>query len=159
MSAVLSNLLLLEFDLQVNDWVTELGGLYRRYCDDIMVVIPLEHEDLISQLVYYEMDQLNQVCNPDKTEIAHFQGGDSTADHTLQYLGCTFDGRAIKLRPSSLDRYYGKMRKGVKNAVKCQRKSIRRSEFIKALRPESLCLSIPIWLRAKGGREKHLTEL
>ena len=83
MSAVLSNVLLLEFDREVNDWVTELGGLYRRYCDDVMVVIPLEHEDMISELVYYEMGRLNQECNSEKTEIAHFHEAGLVADRTL----------------------------------------------------------------------------
>ena len=39
-SATFSNIYLIDFDKQINDYVTSRGGLYRRYCDDFIIVMP-----------------------------------------------------------------------------------------------------------------------
>ncbi len=39
-SAVLSNIYMTEFDAQLGSWVESVGGFYRRYCDDLIVVLP-----------------------------------------------------------------------------------------------------------------------
>lgn len=42
MSSVCSNIYLLDFDEKLNNYVESCGGLYRRYCDDLIIVIPFE---------------------------------------------------------------------------------------------------------------------
>ncbi|QHT59337.1 hypothetical protein GXP70_04700 [Paenibacillus lycopersici] len=41
-SEVLANVYAIEFDEVINTYVTGLGGIYRRYSDDIIVVIPIK---------------------------------------------------------------------------------------------------------------------
>ena len=39
-SSVLANLYMLEFDTAMNKFVSEHSGFYRRYCDDLLLVLP-----------------------------------------------------------------------------------------------------------------------
>jgi len=119
MSAVLSNIYLLEFDQAVNDFVKAHGGLYRRYCDDILVVLPTD-ESLkeCRQLIEDRLADLKLPVSAEKTEEFTFvsQGDRLWVRKPLQYLGFTFDGRFKRLRPASIARYYKKMRAGVRRA-------------------------------------------
>jgi len=49
----------------------------------------------------------------DKTDTADFKGGLLVSPTPIQYLGFTFDGQRTLIRPSSLDAYRGKMRRGI----------------------------------------------
>jgi RNA-directed DNA polymerase len=44
-SALLSNLYLLPFDEKIKSHVDVWNGLYRRYCDDILIVVPVAHKE------------------------------------------------------------------------------------------------------------------
>lgn len=43
LSAMAANISMLDFDLAVNSYVQRHGGFYRRYSDDILVVVPARH--------------------------------------------------------------------------------------------------------------------
>jgi RNA-directed DNA polymerase len=118
-SAVLSNVYMMEFDQEVNAFAVAHGGLYRRYCDDILLVLPT------SELRQGAIELVRRLCgefflpvNEEKTELIDFtiEGGRLTTLKPLQYLGFTFDGRNKRIRPASVARYYKKMRKGVRRA-------------------------------------------
>jgi hypothetical protein len=51
MSAVLSNIYMLEFDAAVSTKITSVGGLYRRYCDDILCIVPPQDEAEVEKFV------------------------------------------------------------------------------------------------------------
>ena len=160
MSAILSNIYMLPVDRIMHTWATNLGGLYRRYCDDIIVVIPPEHADSTEHLMHALIEHECLRLNTGKTERVVFGGpiGSVAAeDKKLQYLGFTFDGRTILLRQSSLDRYYGKMRKGVNQAVKCQKKQIRRSGY-QRLKTRRLQLKYSHLVRRQRGNKRLLLE-
>lgn len=159
-SAVLSNIYMLEFDSVISDRVQQAGGLYRRYCDDIMVVVPLSKRHEIENLVYGEIQNACLNANPDKTAHIPFQGAPGTrSNDLLQYLGFTFDGTDILLRQGSIGRYYGKMRKGVSLAKQTQRKHNRKESAagnpLSPLRRRKLRLqySYLISRRVKGRRQ------
>ncbi|OAB33137.1 hypothetical protein PMSD_15605 [Paenibacillus macquariensis subsp. defensor] len=50
-SAVLSNIYMLDFDKIVNDNVTEKNGLYMRYSDDFIVILPKDNLDIFVLLL------------------------------------------------------------------------------------------------------------
>jgi len=122
-SALLSNIYMLEFDRALEEAVTKVGGLYRRYCDDIMIVVPPIAESDIRLLVHSQIQLLALSINDEKTDRANFpaERGDA-ADKPIQYLGFNYNGAIKQLRLSSLNRYYGKMRNGVALAKQTQRK-------------------------------------
>jgi hypothetical protein len=122
-SAVLSNLYLLEFDTVLSNAVKSVEGLYRRYCDDIMVVVPVDRAAEMECLVKAEIAKCLLEINDKKTDKVIFETDrNQTAKKPIQYLGFTYDGKSKLLRLSSLNRYYGKMRRGVALAKQTQRK-------------------------------------
>jgi len=122
-SALLSNIYLLEFDAIIAKAVRESCGLYRRYCDDIMVIVPESRAADIERLVKTEIEACLLEVNDGKTDRVVFPSDCSkAANKAIQYLGFTYDGVAKLLRVSSLNRYYGKMRHGVALAKQTQRK-------------------------------------
>lgn len=158
MSAVLSNIYMLKFDTAMHGFARSIGGLYRRYCDDIMLIVPPEFEECGKIITYSNIQQLEIKCNEDKTEIVRYLGGNNATEKALQYLGFTYDGQAVRLRQSSLDRYYGKMRKGVRFAVKCQNKAIKKSGSYQRLRKRKLLTKYTHFAqRQRGVNLRHRT--
>lgn len=45
-SAVYANVYMIDFDKKINDFITSQKGMYRRYCDDIIIVLPMTQEDV-----------------------------------------------------------------------------------------------------------------
>lgn len=111
MSALLSNIYMLPFDSALKEAVTRCGGYYRRYCDDILVVVKPEWVDEIKKCVEDNLGNLRLTMQAAKTLECVFT---PLADRHLQYLGLVFDGERILLRSSGVARYYKKMRAGVK---------------------------------------------
>lgn len=146
-SALLSNIYMLEFDENLNNTISSLGGLYRRYCDDIMIVVPPQHQQTAENLVAEATAKAKLIFNDGKTDRAEFPIGRSQAAITpapgsgfsdrIQYLGFTYNGSQTLIRPGSLGRYYGKMRAGVRLAKLTQRKHNKR-ELEKGITPTPL---------------------
>lgn len=119
LSALLSNIYMLEFDIVLNSFVGERGGAYFRYCDDILVILPPEAGQAEEDLIMSEITKLKLEIQPAKTDRVRFSrsaSGDILGTKPLQYLGFLFDGKKIFLRSASLARYLQKMRRGVRVA-------------------------------------------
>jgi len=137
LSALLSNLYMLAFDDRVNQAVNSVGGLYRRYCDDIMVVVPPENMPDIEALIAEELSAIRLKSHPDKRQVAEFPLSGPIDGSILPYLGFTYNGETIRLRDASLNRYYGKMRRAVRLAKASQRKA-NQKEIAEGKPPNSL---------------------
>jgi hypothetical protein len=111
-SALLSNVYMLPFDIRMKQEIAARGGFYRRYCDDILVVVAEPLADEVKSLVAEQLILLKLTMQPSKTLECKF--GAALADKPLQYLGLIYDGESILLRSSGVARYYKKMRDGVK---------------------------------------------
>jgi RNA-directed DNA polymerase len=124
MSAVLSNLYMQEFDASVSAWVGERGGLYRRYCDDILVAVPSTCTDDVPNFIGNQIEGLALEIQPDKTTEHQFDesSGVVCLDKPLSYLGLVFNGPKVLLRTVAISRYYAKMRRGVRLAAQTKRK-------------------------------------
>lgn len=119
-SAMLSNIYMLDFDIAINNFVSEKNGSYFRYCDDMLIIIDKEFETDLENFININIELLEGVeINPDKTEKRIFtlnHKGIIQADKPLQYLGFIFDGQRILIRSSSLARFSKKMKRAVKLA-------------------------------------------
>ena len=122
LSGLFANLYMLEFDAQVQRMVLDVGGSYRRYSDDIAIVLPLEVDAAdIEKRVTDILSLQNLSFNNKKTCRSIFETVDGKLiyrDDLLQYLGFTFDGMRILIRPSSLKNYYARMKRGISRYVK-----------------------------------------
>lgn len=134
-SALLSNIYMLEFDQNITEIINEVGGKYYRYCDDMLFIVPYEFTGGIEAQVKTELTQLKIELNNDKTEKRRFKEnkGNVFSFKPLQYLGFTFNGEKILLRSASLARYSERMKRGVAlaKATKYKRNELR----IKSGRP------------------------
>lgn len=131
MSAVLSNIYLINFD----QWLSALGRVmgfhYMRYCDDLLIICKSKDVVYLNNEVVREIkDRYKLTINLKKTEVIEFRanhagkvrgfnvkksGGRRTTKATeqkfyqsLQYLGFEFNGENIYVRPGSLSRYFRK---------------------------------------------------
>jgi len=123
-SAVLSNIYMLAFDVAVNSIAKSAGGTYLRYCDDMLLIVPIDRRASVEYEVYSAIKQIKLEINAGKTEVRTFAryNGVLRCDKPLQYLGFVFDGERVLLRSSSLARYSDKMRRGVRLAKATMRK-------------------------------------
>lgn len=119
-SATLSNLYMIDFDVAARSYCDSIGAFYRRYSDDILVICSPEDagaaEAKIGELIAAERLSLSDK----KTERTLFEVGADIVpgSRTAQYLGFTFreDGAGIRL--SSLARQWRKMRRAFRRTRK-----------------------------------------
>lgn len=113
-SGLYANIYLRTFDREMLDWCERRGGSYRRYSDDIAVVLPsLCATDNVVASVEAMLAKFKLKMSIKKTEMAHFKSGHLISANPIQYLGFTFDGTKTLIRHSSIDAYLGKMRRGI----------------------------------------------
>lgn len=117
-SAVYANVYMVDFDKKINDFITSRKGIYRRYCDDIIIVVPMSHEDIINErnkeiakFIYSIRDKIpNLELNEDKTEHFFYDNGIiekiKGKSNLVNYLGFTFDGKTVRIRDKSLFKFY-----------------------------------------------------
>jgi len=126
-SAVLSNVYMLDFDAEMHEHMQKIGGSYRRYCDDILLIIPgtdpLNCEAVCRDTLKKYGAELK--VNEAKTVVSIFKDGQlvlSDKSKLFQYLGFTFNGQVAKFRSSTVSKYYGRMIRAIrahkKNAIK-----------------------------------------
>tara|TARA_R110002072_G_scaffold87775_3_gene197813 strand:- start:390 stop:1652 length:1263 start_codon:yes stop_codon:yes gene_type:complete len=119
-SAALSNLYMLDFDVAAESHCHRIGALYRRYSDDILIICrpecAVDAEAMIIELITAEQLEIN----PDKIERSSFEvGGTGTSGgRVAQYLGFNMAESGASIRPSSLSRQWRKMRRAVKRTRK-----------------------------------------
>jgi len=151
-SALLSNIYMIDFDFLMCKTMNSLGGDYFRYCDDMLFIVPTEERNKIAGFVKQNVQNIHIDINTDKTEIRTFSVdsfGNQTSDKPLQYLGFTFDGQRTLLRSASLARYSDRMKRGVRFA----KATMRKRNKCKAIRGEA---PTALYTRKLYARYTHL---
>lgn len=130
-SATLANIYMLDFDELINDCISNMGGIYRRYSDDMVVICPMHRKVEILQLFKDKIKDIKLEINNDKTQVFHFTLDDCrlickqefdgkltqySINRNFEYLGFSFDGENVYLKTSSLAKYYRKMKIGVRRS-------------------------------------------
>ena len=138
-SAVLSNIYMLEFDKKLNDYVKGNGGLYLRYSDDFIIIFPKVNDAHFIEQFEKIMEVISSTprinLQPDKTQIFQFDSsvlsscnqlvlpGVENQKDLLNYLGFTFDGKVVTIRDKTLSKYYYRMYGKLKTIVKNEGKT------------------------------------
>lgn len=123
-SGLLANVYMIEIDFEIRRIVERCGGSYRRYSDDIAILVPSEHEETLrvalmclnTMLLHHGLD-----LKESKTTVTHFCRQDAAISHSgdlLQYLGFTFDGRRTLIRSGSLRNFYARMKSNVRRYIR-----------------------------------------
>lgn len=134
MSALLSNIYLIDFDQWLFALSKKMNFRYFRYCDDLLIICDVDNAIKVNDYVLKEIRKYNLVIQNRKTEYLQFKlnssgnirgfnqkkiDSDKIATNidnekkyykSLQYLGFEFNGQNIYIRPGSLSRYFRKMK-------------------------------------------------
>lgn len=138
-SATFSNIYLIDFDKQINDYVTSRGGFYRRYCDDFIIVIPWMEDQSNKESLHFIFQAIKCIprldLQPDKTQVYEYDtkkiinynkeylNSDKNQKSIISYLGFTFDGSTVTIRSKTIAKYYERMYKKIDNINKNNRTS------------------------------------
>lgn len=119
LSGLLANISMLDFDRVMHRYLVKRGGSYRRYSDDIAIVLPPDADEaLVRRHLASRLRKIGLRINERKTERSVFSlDAGAASDRPFQYLGFVFDGRRVLVRASSLNRYYRKMASGIRAKV------------------------------------------
>ncbi|WP_195270551.1 reverse transcriptase/maturase family protein [Eubacterium sp. 1001713B170207_170306_E7] len=130
-SAVLSNVYMIDFDKKLYNFIHKFDGLYLRYSDDFIIILPsaagITWDELKTYMhgVVYETEHLT--LEKKKTQIYSYRNNQITNNTNpnapsvsyIDYLGFVFDGKEITLRPKTISKYYYRMYKKLNHIVKC----------------------------------------
>jgi hypothetical protein len=114
-SAALANVYMFGFDKKINEKISKIGGLYRRYSDDIIIVCSLNEGKESKEYVCSEIKNLKLEIESHKTNLFSFipLQDKNVCSHEivgekkkLEYLGFSFDGNRILLKDAGLGKYY-----------------------------------------------------
>ena len=118
-SAVLSNIYMIKFDKDIKRYVICKGGIYMRYSDDFIIVLPYERDAEIADFTSYifsyvesmkgliDLQKEKTSCYTYKDEVIY--EGDQPS--SINYLGFLFDGKSIRIRPRAITKYSYRMRR------------------------------------------------
>ena len=112
-ASVISNMVLLDFDRVIQAMATEAGGFYRRYADDILVVVPGQFDETLLSAVATGLRAYGFELQDRKTAI--YQVDDPGRwPRALSYLGLQYDGESVRLSDASVSRFHRKIVRGVR---------------------------------------------
>ena len=152
-SSMLANLYLLEFDKIIYQKVmVEMGGFYRRYSDDIVVVCDETDRKSVQKLLVDEIKKYNLKISLGKTEICIFKKQfvnekkvlRSTGviivnnqevkkeNYPFRYLGFEFYGDRTLIKSANLSKFYRRMIYAIKTKAKRIKKIEERDLVTKA---------------------------
>ncbi len=135
-SGVLANVYMLEIDKSIHDFVSVYRGMYMRYSDDFIIVLPrIDREAAVEALTRVSEMFNGPGCpglelEPVKTQYYHFCGkriencgkeiheGADCSNRYLNFLGFTFDGDKVRLRDKTISKYYQRMRRKAKTIAR-----------------------------------------
>lgn len=133
-SAVLANIYMMKFDCDIYNLVNKYHGLYMRYSDDFIVILPqISESEFVSVYRKIILQSIPNVKNlfleKEKTQIYKFAqskleniskdfcaGGDYPKKK-LEYLGFSFDGSIVRLRDKTISKYYYRMRRKARGSI------------------------------------------
>lgn len=133
-SGIMSNIYMLEVDKELHNFVYSLGGLYIRYSDDFMIILP-DTPTVDSSIAFNKIKSILSLAprlelQPEKTQYFHyadrilqncgklFHPEADNSNNIINFLGFSFDGRVVRIRPKTVSKYYYRLYRKARNIVK-----------------------------------------
>ncbi|WP_219721549.1 reverse transcriptase domain-containing protein [Aerococcus viridans] len=130
-SAVIANVYSIGFDKSMKELADNYEGVYRRYSDDFILVIPSKQDSIINVKEIYKQIEKYSILNKmkledNKSKVLKCNNGQVIDANTnesskIDYLGFIFDGKTVKLRDKSISKFYKKANKLIRHAKKIQK--------------------------------------
>lgn len=124
-SALVSNIYMLDFDSALADFASSNGGVYRRYSDDILLMTRVGAIENARDLLVSELEKIGLSLHPHKTTQHRFAKELDLVrtDTPIQYLGFEFNGHTTRIRNRTLSTYFQRMKRAVRRAYKAAKSS------------------------------------
>lgn len=120
-SAVFANVYALKFDLDMKKLADQYSGLYRRYSDDFILVLPKQQQQTLLDEEFRNIEiEVRRLAAENKIEIHEDKTGlyvysdlriielkGRKVSH-IDYLGFVFDGKTVRMRGKSPYKFYRK---------------------------------------------------
>lgn len=134
-SGVLANMYMFDTDAQINACVASVNGRYIRYCDDFIIVVPAKDLKTASKALALAQGVPAVELQDEKTKIHRINDGKvlqlsfgallagemevvRTAHHAgnhVSFLGFDFDGNDVRIRQSTVGRFYNRFYRAAKS--------------------------------------------
>lgn len=121
-SSVLANIYMWRFDRAFFDYLKSIGGYYRRYSDDIIIVCDRNKRDKVLSMLKTLISNEELIIAEEKTNIYSVKAEagqlkitdvQTNRESVIEYLGLSFDGEVIRLKDKSISKYYHKMKRTI----------------------------------------------
>lgn len=133
-SAIYANIYMLEADKLINTLVKSLGGIYMRYSDDFMIVLPTDSESEFTKYYATISDIIASIPGLElqgkKTKLFYYSDAhvrnitkdfipeSNVGKNIIDFLGFSFDGCSVKIREKTTFKYYTRMYRKAKTIVR-----------------------------------------
>lgn len=169
-SAFLANAYLLNFDKEVIQLVKQVGGLYRRYSDDLVILCSKKDLNMIVTAVCDKIkNDYKLEIHKSKTQSSHFKltksgsvicsSIEENKPKPFQYLGFEYDGNRTLIKSASLAKYYRSMKRLVKTKARRAKIDLEKNYHKRHLKQVGLINRGPIYKRfshlGKRGRKRN----
>ncbi|MCC4423240.1 reverse transcriptase/maturase family protein [Limosilactobacillus reuteri] len=119
-SAVLANIYMIQFDELLAEMMNKYNGIYRRYSDDFIIIIPqadISYEDIknLKNEIITKSNEINKLeIEHAKTQLLSYSKEAKSIykyndvgwkKSSLSYLGFSFDGVSVSLRSNSIYKF------------------------------------------------------
>lgn len=137
LSAVCANIYMLDADKRINYYVMERHGLYMRYSDDFIVIIPKNGENSFEDDFLWLKECIKNgpgvELKDEKTKLFECVGGHITnctnmyitggksGKNILDFLGFSFDGVNVRIRSKTIGKFYNNMYRMIRQDQKNER--------------------------------------
>ena len=120
-SAILSNIYMLDFDKSIHEYVKLQNGLYLRYSDDSIFIFPIENKTEFLTHYNFLMNSIKAIPNlelqKEKTKLYFYSnnslenidtliGNESNGKNIIDYLGFSFNGKKVSIRDKTIGKFY-----------------------------------------------------
>lgn len=129
-SAVLANVYMIKADEEIVRYVSGYNGLYMRYSDDFIIILPHLSESEFNVALRMIVKMIKTVprllLQEEKTQLFKYKEGKlqscnalflnkiKNGKNEIDYLGFTFNGKEITIRDKTVSKYYYRLYKKIK---------------------------------------------
>lgn len=137
LSGVFANVYMIDFDEKLSGYAKSNNGIYMRYSDDIIVIIPADKvnsiDDIWNEISDIKKEYPTLEINVDKTSGYLYQNntikslhksikGMKNGQNCVKYLGFSFDGKNVKFRDKTITKFFYKLYRRIDSMVSRDKK-------------------------------------
>ncbi len=125
---------MLNVDKEIHKIVEEFKGLYMRYSDDIIIVLPnvseINFKNKLNEILNIYEDKSKVKLEREKTQIYKYDKNELVncnkimsekfvnGKNRIDYLGFSFDGKIVTIKDKTISKYYYRVYRKLKTIVK-----------------------------------------